>query len=58
MNPMNLPKIVPVKNAIPMLGKVAGDAGGFFVAVIKLAKRANISIPEVRADSKQAVIEV
>jgi hypothetical protein len=58
MNPMNLPKIVPVKNAIPLLGKVAGDAGGFFVGVIKLAKGANIAVPEVKADSKQAVIEV
>jgi hypothetical protein len=58
MNPMNLPKILPVKNAIPMLGKVAGDAGGFFVGVIKLAKGANIAVPEAKATSKVAVIEV
>jgi hypothetical protein len=57
-NPMNLPKLIPVKNAIPMLGKVAGDAGGFFVGVIKLAKGANIAVPEVKATTKIAVIEV
>lgn len=58
MNPMNLPKVLPVKDAIPLLGKVAGDAGGFFVGVVKLAKGANISIPEVKQDTKQANIEV
>lgn len=57
-NPMNLPKILPVRTAIPMLGKVAGDAGGFFVGVIKLAKGANIAVPEVKATTKEAVIEV
>jgi hypothetical protein len=57
-NPMNLPKVLPVKNAIPLLGKVAGDAGGFFVGVIKLAKGANISIPVVKADTKQADVPV
>lgn len=58
MNPMNLPKILPVKDAIPLLGKVAGDAGGFFVGVVKLAKGANIAIPEVKQDTNQADIEV
>jgi hypothetical protein len=57
-NPMNLTKVVPVKDALPMLGKVAGDAGSFFVGVTKLAKGANISVPAVKADTKQADIAV
>jgi hypothetical protein len=51
-NPMSIPKVVPVKDALPLLSKIASDAGGFFVGVIKLAKGANISIPEVTASSK------
>jgi hypothetical protein len=58
MNPMNLQKIVPVKDALPLLGKVAGDAGSFFVGVAKLAKGANISVPSVKADTKPAEIIV
>jgi len=57
-NPMQLPKVVPVKDALPMLGKVAGDAGGFMVTVVKLAKGADISVPAVKADSKPADITV
>jgi hypothetical protein len=57
-NPMNLPKVVPVKDALPMLGKVATDSGGFLVGVTKVAKGANISVPVVKADSKPAPIEV
>lgn len=57
-NPMNLSKIVPVKDALPMLGKVASDAGSFFVGVAKVAKGANISVPAVKADTKQAEIAV
>jgi hypothetical protein len=57
-NPMNLPKIVPVKDALPVLGKVAGDAGGFMIGVAKLAKGANISVQPVKADSKPADIMV
>lgn len=57
-NPMNLPKIVPVKDALPLLAKVAGDAGGFLVGVAKVAKGANISVPAVKVDSKPADITV
>jgi hypothetical protein len=49
---MNLPKIVPVKDALPLLGKVASDTGSFFVGVAKVAKGANISVPKVTAESK------
>jgi hypothetical protein len=51
-SPMNLPKIVPVKDALPMLGKMTSDTGSFFVGVVKVAKGANISVPKVTAESK------
>jgi hypothetical protein len=57
-NPMNLPKVLPVKDALPMLAKVAGDATGFLAGVAKVAKGANISVPTVKADSKPADITV
>jgi hypothetical protein len=57
-NPMNLSKILPVKDALPMLGKVAGDAGGFFVGVVKLAKGANIAVPVAKVDSTPADVSV
>ena len=58
VNPMSLSKILPVKDALPMLGKVAGDAGGFFVGVVKLAKGANIAVPVAKADSTPAEVPV
>jgi hypothetical protein len=58
MNPMNLSKMLPVKDALPLLGKVAGDSGSFLVGVAKVAKGANISVPAVKADSKPADISV
>lgn len=53
-NPMNLPKVVPVKDALPVLGKVASDAGTFFVGVAKVARGANISVQKATAESKTA----
>ena len=44
-NPMNLPKVIPVKDALPLLGKVASDSGSFLVGVMKVAKGANIAVP-------------
>lgn len=57
-NPMNVTKLVPVKDALPLLGKVASDAGGFIAGVMKLAKGANISVPAVTVSSKPADISV
>ena len=57
-NPMNLMKLMPVKDALPLLGKVASDAGGFFLGMVKLAKGANIAVPEVKVDSKVVNIDV
>lgn len=57
-NPMNFTKLLPVKDALPMLGKVVSDAGGLMVGVMKLAKGANISVPEVTSKSKPAEVDV
>ncbi|MDB5748492.1 MAG: hypothetical protein JWP72_3340 [Massilia sp.] len=53
---MSLPKLMPVKNSLPLLGKVATDAGGFMLGVAKVAKGANINVPEVTASSKAEVV--
>jgi hypothetical protein len=58
MNPMELIRIVPVKDAIPLLGKVALDAGGFFVGVARLARGADIAVPDARAGASPADIKV
>lgn len=57
-NPMNFTKLLPVKDALPLLGKVVSDAGGFFLGMVKLAKGANIAVPEVKSNSKAVDIEV
>jgi hypothetical protein len=57
-NPMNAPKLMPVKDALPLPGKVAGDAGGFMAGIVKLAKGANISVPAVTVSSKEADVPV
>lgn len=57
-NPMNITKLLPVKDALPLLGKVAGDAGGLIAGVIKLAKGANITVPTVTVSSTPADISV
>jgi hypothetical protein len=51
-NPMQLPKVIPVKDALPVLGKVASDSAGFMAGLIKVAKGANISVTAPKADSK------
>ncbi|HEX8601517.1 MAG TPA: hypothetical protein VF774_02655 [Pseudoduganella sp.] len=53
-NPMSLPKVVPVKDTLPMLGKVVSDSGSFLAGVIKVAKGANISVQPATASSKAA----
>lgn len=50
-NPMSIPKVIPVKDAIPLLSKVLSDAGGLFAGVIKLANGANISVQKITNQS-------
>jgi len=55
-DPMSLPKLMPVKNSLPLLGKVATDAGGFMVGVMKVVKGANIEVPAVTEKSKSTEV--
>ena len=52
MNPLNITKVIPVKDAIPVLGKIGTDAGSTIVTFAKVAKGANIAVPQAKADSK------
>jgi hypothetical protein len=51
-NPMALPQVLPVKDSLPLLGKVVSDSGGFIAGVIKLAQGAKIEVQQPKADSK------
>jgi hypothetical protein len=50
-NPLNITKVSPVADALPLLGQVAVDAGGLMVGIMKLARGAKISVPEVTVNS-------
>jgi len=45
VNPLELVRVAPVKDAIPMLAKVAYDVSGFMGTVVKLARNADIAVP-------------
>ncbi|MCC2971177.1 hypothetical protein [Massilia sp. IC2-476] len=53
-NPLSLPKLIPVKDSLPVLGKVVTDSGSFLVGVLKVAKGANIAVQPATASSKAA----
>jgi hypothetical protein len=50
--------MVPVKDAIPLLGKVALDASGFLAGVAKLARSNDIAVQDAKAGAKPADIDV
>lgn len=58
MNPTELVRVAPVKDAIPMLAKVALDVSGFMGTVVKLARSADIAVPKVGVDSKPVLLNV
>jgi hypothetical protein len=58
ISPVELVRILPVKDAIPLLGKVAVDASGFVGGVVKLARAANISVPDARTGSAPVSLNV
>jgi hypothetical protein len=58
MNPMELVRMAPVKDAIPMLARVAIDVSGFMGTVVKLARGADIAVPKVGLDSKPVALNV
>ncbi|MCC2956603.1 hypothetical protein LK542_13365 [Massilia sp. IC2-477] len=53
-NPLSLPKLIPVKDSLPVLGKVVTDSGSFLIGVLKVAKGANIAVQPATASSKAA----
>lgn len=56
-NPMNLAKIVPVKDALPRLGNAASLAGSTIPKFIDVLKGANVKVNEVSTASKEDKIE-
>ena len=57
-NPLNITKVSPVADALPLLGQVAVDSGGLMLGIMKLARGAKISVPEVTVNSKATEIVV
>lgn len=51
-NPINIAKVLPVKDSLPLLGKIGSDAGSTIATFVKLAQGADISVPQANADSK------
>jgi hypothetical protein len=49
---MNITRVIPVKDALPLLGKVVSDAGSTIATFVKVAQGADISVPQAKADSK------
>jgi hypothetical protein len=58
VSPVELVRILPVRDAIPMLGKVAVDASGFVGGVVKLARAANIGVPDARPGALPVSLDV
>lgn len=56
-SPIDIPKVLPVKDALPLLAKVGADSGGVVMGVLKIAKGADISVPAVKADSKPVELD-
>jgi hypothetical protein len=55
-NPMSITKIVPVKDALPLLGDAAGNATKIMPKFVDVLRGANIDVPKVTADSKEVSI--
>lgn len=58
MNPVELVRMAPVKDAIPLLGKVALDATGFLAGVARLARSNDIVVQDATPGAKPANIDV
>jgi hypothetical protein len=53
-----LARLVPVREAMPLLSKVAGDANGVFAGVARLAQQAHIAVADAKAGARPAEIRV
>lgn len=51
-NPMDLPKIVPVKDALPLLASAVSASTKVIPGFMKVLQGANIEVPKVTAQSK------
>lgn len=58
VNPVELVRVAPVTDAIPMSGKVAVDVSGFMGTVVDLARGAAIAVPKPGADAKPVPLDV
>lgn len=58
MNPVELVRMAPVKDAIPLLGRVALDATGFLAGVARLARSNDIVVQDATPGAKPANIDV
>lgn len=54
----NAMKILPVKDSIPLLQRFVSDGAGTVAGFAKLAKGANISIPEASASSQPQKVDI
>jgi len=56
-NPMNLPKVLPVKDALPRLVNAATLAGNALPQLIKALKGANVQVADISSSSKEAPMD-
>ncbi len=54
----NVAKVMPVKDAMPLLGRFVSDGGSTIAGFMKIAKGANIAVPEVSATSSYAKVDI
>lgn len=54
----NVAKIIPVKDSIPLLQRFVSDGASTIAGFAKLAKGANIAIPEATASSQQQDVAI
>ena len=57
-NPMQLPKVVPLLNALQPLQKVVTNGNGIIANLTKIAKGANIEVPQATATSEELGCDV
>lgn len=56
-NPMNAGKVMPVKDALPVLSEAVSMSTNVIPALVKVMKGANLSVPSVQVDTKPADVE-
>jgi len=54
----NAMKILPIKDSVPLLQRFVSDGAGTMVGFAKIAKGANISVPEATTSSQPAKLDI